>query len=214
MDEENSDSDVYKDITELKRQLEGVRGKKDISSRELFYAMQKLSETMTAMLEVFGTAAEQMKLQEKEYEAEEKKHDTIVTKLDKLIDQNKTIAQGMVAIVDMIKENVIEPTSEREETFKSKEMEEPQFMRSSEPKPVAIEPQPLWQTNSGPSFSNEQAMGRPMSPPPLATMPQSSYGAQLPPLEPEPSSDLDFPDEPFPLGEEPKKKGLFSMFKK
>ncbi|MBI2659339.1 hypothetical protein HYX05_04555, partial [Candidatus Woesearchaeota archaeon] len=58
--------------------------------------MQKLTQTITDMLEVFGAATEQMKLDEREYESEAKKHEMIITKLDKLIEQNRTIAEGMV----------------------------------------------------------------------------------------------------------------------
>ena len=45
----------------------------------------------------------------------------------------------------------------------------------------------------------------------------SDFGMQMPPMQPEPSPelpDLDFPEEHFGLEEEPKKKGLFGMFKK
>ena len=210
MGEESSDSDAYEDITELKRQLEGAKGKKDISSKELYRAMQKLAETMTDMLEVFGTAAEQMKLQEKEYETEAKKHDTVINKLDKLIDQNRTIAQGMVAIVDMIKENTVEPVKEKEELFQPKEREESLFKPIIGPKQVS-QPQPLWQPSPEPA--TPKPIGQPIAPPPMASMPTTSFGAQMPPMEPEPLPDLDFPEEPFPI-EEPKKKGLFGMFKK
>ena len=94
----------YKDISELKKELEGMQDKRDVSPKELYDAVHKLANAMSDMLEVFGAAAEQLKLEEKEYELEAKKHEMIISKLDKLIDQNKTIAEGMVAIVEMVKE--------------------------------------------------------------------------------------------------------------
>ena len=104
---EGEDFIPYKDISELKKELDGMKGRKDIPAKELYDSVQKLSQTMTGMLEVFGAAAEQMKLEEREYESESKKHEIIVSKLDKVVEQNKTIAEAMVGIVDMLKEKLI-----------------------------------------------------------------------------------------------------------
>src|SRR3989338_8358457 len=93
----------YKDISELRRELESIKDKKDVSTRDLYEAVNKLAAVMEDMLEVFGAAAEQLKLEEKEYEAETKKHDAIISRLDKLTDQNRTIAEGLVAMVEMVK---------------------------------------------------------------------------------------------------------------
>ena len=115
MAEEDYDLVPYKDISELKKELEGMKGKKELPTKDIYDAVQKLAQTMTDMLEVFGAAAEQMKIEEREYESEAKKHEVIISKLDKLIDQNKTIAEGMVAIVEMVKEKIFSPAREKEE---------------------------------------------------------------------------------------------------
>ena len=107
----------YKDISELKREFGGMMENKDISPKDLNYSMHKLAETMNSMMEIFGAAAGQMNLEEKAYELEAKKHEAIISKLDKIIDQNKTIAEGMVAIVDMVKEKHFD--REKEPIFKS-----------------------------------------------------------------------------------------------
>ena len=104
----------YKELSELKKEIDALKGGKEISTKELYDAVQKLSQTLADMLEVFGAAAEQMKLEEKERDAELKKHETMVSKLDKLLDQNKTIAEGMLAIVDMVKKNIITSKFEKE----------------------------------------------------------------------------------------------------
>ena len=96
----------YRDLSELKTQLEGIQSKKDVSTKDLHDAVAKLAQSMSDMIEIFGAAAEQLKLEEKEREAEMKKHELIAAKLDKLLDQNKTIAEGMVAVVEMIKERL------------------------------------------------------------------------------------------------------------
>lgn len=199
----------YKDISELKKEFDEMKGRKDIPAKELYDAIQKLAQTMADMLEVFGAAAEQMKLEEREYEAEARKHEMIISKLDKLIDQNKTIAEGMIAIVDMVKERLPAP---------AKEKEEPLFKPAPEPR--AFKPQPEWQPKPEPMMPRAPPL---MAPPQMATptmtatMPPPDFGMQMPPMQPTPSPelpDLNFPEEPFPLEEEPKKKGLFGMFKK
>ena len=193
------EEEFYKDISDLKKEIEGVKGKKDISVKELYDAVQKLAQTMTDILEVFGAAAEQMRLEEKGYEAEAKKHEMIILKLDKVMDQNRTIAEAMVGVVDMIKEKLVAPAKE-ESLFKPRA--EPQPF-----KPI----RPEWQPKPEPMMPRAQPMQPPIAPiaPPI-TAPLPEFG--MPPMQPAPSPDFDFPE--FGLEEEPKKKGLFGMFKK
>ena len=205
----------YKDISDLKKELEGMKGRKDISAKELYDGVQKLAQTMTDMLEVFGAAAEQMKLEEQSYESSAKKHEMIVSKLDKLIDQNKTIAEGMVAIVEMVKEKIVAPAKEKEESMFRPQREEQLFKPAPQPRPF-MRPQQEWQPRPEPvqrtqPMMTPPQMATPQMGPPMASAPD--FGMQMPPMEPTQSPDLDFPD----LGldeEEPKKKGLFGMFKK
>ena len=211
MAEEDYDLVPYKDISELKRELEGMKGRKDIPANDIYNAVQKLAQTMTDMLEVFGAATEQMKMDEREYESEVRKHEMIISKLDKLIEQNRTIAEGMVAIVEMVKERIIAPAKEREELFKPQK-EESLFRPRPEPRPFM---RPEWQPRPEPVQRTQPIM----APPPMTAtmpppMPPPDFGMRLPPMEPAPPPDLDFPEEPFQLEEEPKKKGLFGMFKK
>jgi len=49
-----------------------------------------------------------------------------------------------------------------------------------------------------------------MAPPPMQP---PDFGMQMPPMEPAPLPDFDM-EEPFPPEDEPRKKGLFGMFKK
>ena len=190
------EEELYKDISDIKKGLDAMKGRKDISSKELYDAVQQLNTTITDMLEAFGAAAEQMKLEEQGYEAGAKKHEMIISKLDKIIDQNKTIAEGMVAIVDMVKEKIIAPAKE--------EMMRPR----SEPRPL-FRPQQEWpRQEPRPMFAPQsQQQASPMQlTPPIPTAPEMG----MPPMQP---TDLDFPE--LDLGEEePKKKGLFGMFKK
>ena len=198
---------AYKDISELKKELEGMKGRKDISTKELYDSVNKLAQTIEDMLEVFGAAAEQMSLEEKGYEAESKKHETIISKLDKLMDQNRTIAEGMVSIVEMVKEKIVAPAKEREAMFK------PQPRQFPEPKPFM---KPMeWQPRPEPAQRTQPIMAPPqMTAPQMTTpLPPPDFGMQMPPMEPSPLPDFDL-EEPLPPEEEPRKKGLFGMFKK
>lgn len=197
----DDDSALYKDISELKKELEGMKGRKDVSTKDIYDAVQKLTQTMKDILEVFGAAAEQMKLEEKEYESEQKKHEVIMSRLDKLIDQNKTIAEGMVAIVDMVKERM--PAKD----------EEQMFMPRPEPRPFMKPVQQEWMPKPGPMTPRQGTMmplAQPMQPPISAAMPPE---LGMPPMQPTPAPDLDFPENELKF-EEPKKKGLFGVFKK
>lgn len=196
----------YKDISELKKQLEGMQDKKEISSRELYDAVGKLAATMSDMLEVFGAAADQLKLEDREYDAQNKKHETIIFKLDKLIDQNRTIAEGMVAIVELVKGKF----GKEETMFRQKESED-----MFKPKPDTrnfARPQPEWQTQEAAPRSQPMNPSPLMSPPSIASQPADL--SQMPPMEPTPMPDFDLPEQPFSLDDEPKKKSLFGMFRK
>lgn len=217
MAEEDFDESSYKDISELKKEFEAVKGKKDISAKELYDTMQQLTQTMKDMLEFFGAAAEQLKLEEKEYESDARRHETILSKLDKLIDQNKTIAEGMVAIVEMVKEKIVAPAKEKEATFfKPKVREEQLFKPRAEPYPFAKPMQQEWQPKPEPVQRTQPLMAPPQMAMPTmpSPMPPPDFGMQMPPMQPTPPPDLDFPEEPFPVEEEQRKKGLFGMFKK
>ena len=229
MAEEDDGFVSYKNISDLKKELETIQDRKDVSPKELYEAVHRLADTVSGMLEVFGAASEQMRLEDKGYEAESRKHENIISKLDKLIDQNKTIAEGMVAIVELVKEKM--GSTEREEPSFPKEDAAPMFKPKPEPKSF---PKPEWKPDT--SMQRPQTMGS-MAPPSFQQMPQSNFqmaptisppvsptnlappstdfGMQLPPMQPAPMPDLDFPDEPFPLDDDTqKKKGIFGMFKK
>ena len=293
MANEDYDYIPYKDISELKKELEGTKIKKEVSTKDIHTAIQKLSQIMTDLLDVFGAAAEQMKLEDKEYESDAKKHVVMSSKLDKLIEQNRTIAESMVVIADMVKGKLEAPEQEnggfipledKKEDTNPKPKEEqgifrksqpewqpkpirqrlgplptqpqmtqnyvsskpvPQHTQSSVPPMMSFTPPTIEMPNRPPITSGTRTpIERPMQPPrtnrigqsyalsrepmPIQPPPMPStsepmpnlefgmpdFGAPSPPVEPESLTDLDFPEEPFPLEEEPKKKGLFGMFKK
>ena len=206
----------YKDLSELKSQLEGIQGKKDVSTKDLHDAVVKLADAMGSMIDIFAAASEQLKLEEKEKEIDAKKSEIVAAKLDKLLDQNKTIAEGMVAVVEMVKERLgtkDDPgfrQKDEEQMFKKPEprVARPEWKPRIEPKPM----QPM-------AVSNPMAISQPsMDTPPMRNVPPppgNDFGANLPPMQPAPMPDFDFPEDPdLEDLAEPKKKGLLGMFKK
>ena len=201
----------YKDISELRKDLDMMKKKKEMPSNELYQTVQSMAQTMSDILEIFVAAAEQMKQEEKWDNAETKKHDMILARLDKITSQNKTIAEGLVSLVEIVK---------------GEPKEEPVFKPMAEPKPqenTFMKPQQDWQPKperrqapqmQAPQMASFSPQPMPNFAPPNLTPPIPPPDFGMPSLEPVPEPDLDFPEEPFPLEEEPKKKGIFGMFKK
>ena len=92
----------HREVASLKRDIADLKQKVgSSSSKQLADSMANLSKTMDHMLNLFQTTAEEMKLEEEGGSPAGLAE--INSKLDELIDQNKTIAEGIVAIADMIK---------------------------------------------------------------------------------------------------------------
>jgi len=188
----------YKEVLALKKDIEELKKKSSGGSAELMETIGKLTKNMDNMLQIFKAAAEEMDLEEDGGNKELKK------KLDEIIEQNKIIAEGMVAIVDMVKERLPEKESEEDEPRLNF------HQRGPMPPPA---PSGLPEPDELSSFL--PPLGPPMSPPPLlrGQMPQPPRPMPLSrgplprgPMPPPP----DFGNLP-PLGqfpEAPKKKKL------
>ncbi|RMF55169.1 hypothetical protein D6745_02950 [Candidatus Woesearchaeota archaeon] len=160
--------------------------------KDLLSSVEQLNSSINNMLELFKNAADQMKFEEKEKTDSAARIKELEEKLDKIIDQNYKIAEGVVAIADMVKE------------MKKKPIPKP----VSHPKPIPpASPSPLGPTPVGPSPS-PPPLGTPPTgldfPPPLGTAP-NPLGPAPPPPPPAPSI------MPPP---KPEKKGFFGKFKK
>ena len=87
---------------------------------------------------------------------------------------------------------------------------------------LLLYPQPEWQPRPEPIQRTQptmtpQQMEMPTMPPMQSPVPNPDFGMDMPSMEPAPPPDLPdlgFPDESLDFGEEPKKKGIFGMFKK
>ncbi len=184
----------YAEIDKLKKDIEGMK-KKTASSEEILDAINRLAKTMESMLHLFENAAAEMRTEGE---------DSPGKKLDVLIDQNETIAEGLLGLVDMIKD--IQP----------REKEVPEMKEV--PQPPLPEPMPKMGRQgfspfgqSRPMPPGQQAM-RPshFPPPPDASMPKEGPR----PMPTGSFKDLDLNDIPEPKGfpgqpPEKPKKGLF-----
>ncbi|MAE42583.1 hypothetical protein CMO93_02335 [Candidatus Woesearchaeota archaeon] len=97
VEDEPYDLMPHREIEELKRQVKELKTRSDkSSSKEIVNSLERLTKSMDAMLKLFTEAAKDVK-------SEEREESKIGHKLDAIIDQNKTIAKGMVAVSDMVK---------------------------------------------------------------------------------------------------------------
>mgnify|MGYP001222334708 CR=1 FL=1 len=94
----------HRELAELKRQLQELRSRVDKASpKELINSMNALAKSMDAMLKLFAQAVEELKYEDREESLSGGK-ESINEKLDEIISQNKVLADGMVAVSEMIED--------------------------------------------------------------------------------------------------------------
>jgi hypothetical protein len=209
---------MKKELEELRKHTSNIEPKTGLP-KETATSIDKLSGSINQLMDLFKKASDELKLEENEEKLLGKQIQPLIEKIDMLLDQNKKIAKGIVAIADMIKEQLpqMEKKLEEEETYWKKQKEEPK----PAPRQSFGMPQP-------PSFGPGSQFGPgPMMPPPPGMQqemqePFPPMGGQMPgmpemPQAPAPGASWpDFPPGPMPgLDDRPKKAGLFGgMFKK
>jgi len=146
----------HKQIIELKRQMQELKGKVDTASpKELIDSMDSLTNSIGSLMELFRQTADELKFEEKEGSfSGVNDHKSMNEKLDKIIEQNKIIADGMVTISDMVNKDIhkkpIIPQPQIHPPPKQDFQPEPQFdqpmppMQGSDQEgPVAMPTMPL-----------------------------------------------------------------------
>lgn len=99
----------HREILDLKKEIQELKSKDNgKGSKLLIDSINRLSEQMNVLINIFKSAAEEMHSEEKPDNAQ-KKIEPFLEKLDAIIDQNRTIAEGIVTIADMIKEGTPKP---------------------------------------------------------------------------------------------------------
>jgi len=135
----------HKEVLELKKQVDEIKAHPFGSTsegKEMLAAIRRLSESMDNLTGLFQEAAEQMKLEERESELIGQKLDPLFLKIDDLIEQNKKIAKGILAVADMVKEDFSKARL-RETPSMSMQQSSSSFggseMSSMSPPPIRVE---------------------------------------------------------------------------
>ena len=193
----------YKDISEVIGEAKLL--KHSTSLQELNNSILSLTKLLNDMLAMFKAASEQMGLEEKD---SQNIHDSIISKLDEIIEQNKTIATGMVALAELAKER---PDTRLQQPPQQFHNPQPQPIWPAPPTRMAQIRQPI----QGPAQGMPQIRVSPFNqqPPPIQPIqgPLDDFNSQPPDLEMPDITDI---NEPFPFEGEKKKKGLFGRFSK
>ena len=177
----------HRQINELKGLVQDLKSKVGRASpKDLIDAMDSLTKSIDSLMNLFKQAADEMRYEEKEeILSGGSEHKAINDKLDKIIEQNKIIANGMVAVSNMVRD------------FAGKQGKQQTAQQA--PKPQQFQPslQPSMKVPNFPQPGFQPQFNAPM--PPRPQMPSPGF-MEEPPL----------PD----FEEEPKKKGLFGVFKR
>ena len=188
-DDDSYDLLPHRQINELKRQIDELKARQDRASpKDLVASMDSLTKTVDSLMNLFQKASQELKYQLKEEELASGK-DSVNEKLDRIIDQNRIIANGMVAVSDMVRD------------FVGKQKKMPQKPNNFSPRPQNFQQQRPQMPQMGQSMQQPQNPNMMFNSPPQMHSPNFSQG---------------MPDIPLPsFEEEPeKKKGLFGMFRK
>ena len=213
---------LRREVNELKQHPLGATS----TGKELLETIKELNTNISNLFNLFREAAEEMKLEESEAKMVAEKMKPMMQKFDTLIDQNEKIAKGIVAVADMVKEDVkkkLRPLPFRMAVPPQRDDSEfavPSLSSGSRPiPPFGSMPPPLGVPPDASSPMGASQMPLPMSGPmpsgparfnvPPAGLPGSPYGRnfQQPPRAPGPEHSESLP--PLPPHAPDKKHHLF-----
>jgi len=100
-----------KEFSKIKQELDRLK-KNPLGSTQsgenLQSSVDNLSLSLGGMMNLFKEAADDMKIEERETQILSKRLDPLEEKVDMLIEQNQKIAKGIIAVADMVKEQLEE----------------------------------------------------------------------------------------------------------
>jgi len=201
----------YRELVNLKKEIEELKNKTTTDSNKMLLdSMAKLTQNMNSMLELFKSAADELKIEESSQMSIVKELTPLSEKIEQILQQTKTIAEGMVSIADM----VAEIKDKKEIPLPNRIQQPPEnAFQNTIIRPQQPMPPPIQQPMTGQMIGGFQPpMRQPLMPPPQYArndMPQP----QFPPMG-APELPDDMPLEPFPPLPESPKKGIFGRFKK
>ena len=139
------------DIKDLKEEIKHMEG--NFENSPLTNSMKSLTKSMDNMLEIFKTATESVKAEDHEKADISGQLIPIMEKLDELLDQNKIIAEGMIALSDLVKERIPKDFKQELSSFAQPKFPGPQRFQNPTQRPRSQFPS--FDSNpglAGPSF--------------------------------------------------------------
>jgi hypothetical protein len=93
-----------KEVRRLRDDIDAIKKNPlgSLGGNELVESIKNLNAAINSLTELFKTAAEDLKIEERESQTIATKVEPLLEKIDMIMDQNKKIARGIVAVADMI----------------------------------------------------------------------------------------------------------------
>ncbi len=105
--EEDYDIVPHKRLIELEQKVDQIKQNPFASvpsGKELVESMRALNRNLTELTGLFKTTAEDMQTEQHDVSVVQQQMGPVMEKLDALLDQNKKIARGIIAVADLLKE--------------------------------------------------------------------------------------------------------------
>ena len=99
-----------REVKRLKNEINLLKGSGHIEGQRLQETIEDLTSKLNSMIDVFEAASEDMREEDKEAELISHKIDPIFEKLSELAEQNKKIADGLIAINSIVDEKLTQFT--------------------------------------------------------------------------------------------------------
>lgn len=200
----------HKEIVELKDELRKLKSLPPEAGKHAEVSYDILTKKMNRLIEIFEEAEKSVEVEEGAVTFKERMA-PFTEKMNKILEQNSEIAEGIVALADIM--NEIKDKLEIGVIYKAKDVEKVHTEPVHRPAPPPMPAGPMPPGHAGPMLPPK--IGGPMPPPTPGKMPTGMpplrpgapkpVGMAPPPL-PRPGAPL---PSPGPMPPPPKKKGIF-----
>ncbi|MBD3361888.1 hypothetical protein GF358_03805 [Candidatus Woesearchaeota archaeon] len=131
----------HKEIEELKEELARLKEFEITPTKKLRVSLVELNSKLDKLLDIFEDAMRQVQIEEGGMTFHEKMK-PIVDKMNKILDQNAQIAEGIVTLADMLKEQKGMPKEKPFPDLPSREKEPENKMPPMPERPSGVPPPP------------------------------------------------------------------------
>jgi len=160
----------HKEIIDLKKQIDNLKSTKkgDVSNKSLKLSIETLNKNLELMIDLFREANKMMRADEKEALLVTDSMSPLMGKIDKLLEQNQTVAKGILTVADLVKGESEAPKAAN--PLPSRPMAKPlpagPSLPPSGPMPASAQPGPMPQP----------------APHPMPAFPDPNMASNIPPL--------------------------------